>query len=167
MLNAWLRIILCGRLTDGNPCLNDQFEDLKHVGKMMDVLEDIKSINIAIGRKQHRIETVGRKWFSKSEPYMGCSAEEEEEGVGGGGGGEEEGGGGEEEGEEGGGGREGGGEEEEEGGGGEEEGEEEGGGGGEEEEEEEEEEGGGGVGDDDDDQCPSTLRLIVPFLEIY
>jgi len=123
MLNAWLRIILCRRLTDGNPCLNDQFEDLKHVGKMMDVLEDIKSTNIAIERKQHRIETVGRKWFSKSEPYMGCSEEEEEEGGGGedeeggeeeGGEDEEGGGGGGEEGGDGGGGEEGGGEEEEE-----------------------------------------------------
>ena len=34
MLNAWLRIILCRRLRDGNPCLKDQLEDLKHVGKM-------------------------------------------------------------------------------------------------------------------------------------
>jgi len=28
----------------------------------------------AIGRKQHRIETVGRKQLSKPEPYIGCSA---------------------------------------------------------------------------------------------
>jgi len=34
MLNAWLRIILCRRLRGGNPCLKDQLEDLKHVGKM-------------------------------------------------------------------------------------------------------------------------------------
>ena len=34
MLNAWLRIILCRRLKDGNPCLKDQLEDLKHVGKI-------------------------------------------------------------------------------------------------------------------------------------
>ena len=34
MLNALLRVILCRRLRDGNPCLKDQFEDLKHVGKM-------------------------------------------------------------------------------------------------------------------------------------
>jgi len=33
-LNAWLRIILCRRLRDGNPCVKDQSEDLKHVGKM-------------------------------------------------------------------------------------------------------------------------------------
>jgi len=33
MLNAWLRIILCRRLRDGDPCLKDQLEDLKHVGK--------------------------------------------------------------------------------------------------------------------------------------
>ena len=33
-MNAWLRIILCRRLRDGNPCLKDQLEDLKHVGKM-------------------------------------------------------------------------------------------------------------------------------------
>jgi len=33
-LNAWLRIILCRRLRDGNPWLNDQLEDLKHVGEM-------------------------------------------------------------------------------------------------------------------------------------
>jgi hypothetical protein len=34
MLNVWLRKILCSRLRDGNPCLKDQLEDLKHVGKM-------------------------------------------------------------------------------------------------------------------------------------
>jgi len=34
ILNAWLRIILCRRLRDGNPCLKDQLEDLKYVGKM-------------------------------------------------------------------------------------------------------------------------------------
>jgi len=33
MLKAWLRIILCRRLRDGNPCLKDQLEDLKHVRK--------------------------------------------------------------------------------------------------------------------------------------
>jgi len=27
----------------------------------------------------HGIETVGRKWLSKPEPYIGCSALEEEE----------------------------------------------------------------------------------------
>jgi len=27
-------IIMCRRLRDGNPCLKDQLEDLKHVGKM-------------------------------------------------------------------------------------------------------------------------------------
>ena len=32
-----------------------------------------------IGRKWHRIETVGRKPLSKPEPYIGCSALEEEE----------------------------------------------------------------------------------------
>jgi len=35
MLNAWLRIILCRRLRDGNPCIKDQLEDLKHVEKMI------------------------------------------------------------------------------------------------------------------------------------
>jgi len=35
MLNPWLRIIFFRRLRDGNPCLKDQLEDLKHVGKMM------------------------------------------------------------------------------------------------------------------------------------
>jgi len=44
VLNAWLRIILCRKLRDGNPCQKDQLEDPKHVGKM--TLEDIKSINI-------------------------------------------------------------------------------------------------------------------------
>jgi hypothetical protein len=39
-----------------------------------DVLEDIKSMNIAIGRKWHRIQIVGRKRLSKPEPYIGCSA---------------------------------------------------------------------------------------------
>jgi len=34
MLNAWLRIILCRRLRDGNHCLIYHLEDLKHVGKM-------------------------------------------------------------------------------------------------------------------------------------
>jgi len=34
MLNTWLRIILCRGLRDGNPCLKDQSQDLKHVGKM-------------------------------------------------------------------------------------------------------------------------------------
>ena len=34
MLNAWLRIILCRRLRDGNPCLKYQLEDLEHVGKI-------------------------------------------------------------------------------------------------------------------------------------
>jgi len=45
MLNARLRIIFCRRLRDGNLCLKDQLEDLKHVGNIM-FLEDIKSINI-------------------------------------------------------------------------------------------------------------------------
>ena len=44
-MNAWLRIILCRRLRDGNPCLKDQLEDLKHI------LEDIKSINIRNWKK--------------------------------------------------------------------------------------------------------------------
>ena len=34
MLNSWLRIIFCRRLRDGNPCLKDQLEELKHFGKM-------------------------------------------------------------------------------------------------------------------------------------
>jgi len=34
MLNAWLKIIMCRRSRDGNPCLKDQLEDLKYVGKM-------------------------------------------------------------------------------------------------------------------------------------
>ena len=34
MLNVWLKIILCRRLTEGNPCLKDQLEDQKRVGKM-------------------------------------------------------------------------------------------------------------------------------------
>jgi len=33
-LNALPKIILCRRLGDGNPCLKDKLEDLKHVGKM-------------------------------------------------------------------------------------------------------------------------------------
>jgi len=32
-LNPWLRIMSCRRLRDGSPCLKDQLEDLKHVGK--------------------------------------------------------------------------------------------------------------------------------------
>ena len=35
MLNAWLRIILCRRSRDGNPCLKDQLEDLKRAGNMI------------------------------------------------------------------------------------------------------------------------------------
>jgi hypothetical protein len=38
-----------------------------------DVLEDIKSMNIR-NWKWHRIEIVGRKWLSKPEPCIGCSA---------------------------------------------------------------------------------------------
>jgi hypothetical protein len=34
VLNAWPKIIMCRRSTDGNPCLKDQLEDLKHVGKI-------------------------------------------------------------------------------------------------------------------------------------
>jgi len=34
MLNAWLKIILCRRLRDGNPCPKDQLENLKHARKM-------------------------------------------------------------------------------------------------------------------------------------
>jgi len=50
MLNAWLSIILCRRLRDGNPCPKrpigrpkTRWED--------DVLEDIKSINIRNWKK--------------------------------------------------------------------------------------------------------------------
>jgi hypothetical protein len=35
MLNAWLRVILCRRLRDGNPCLKDQLDNLKHVVKVI------------------------------------------------------------------------------------------------------------------------------------
>jgi hypothetical protein len=31
-------------------------------------LEDIRGKNVAIGRKQHRIEIDGRKWLRKPEP---------------------------------------------------------------------------------------------------
>jgi len=34
MLNAWPKITMCRRSKDGNPCLKDQLEDLKYVGKM-------------------------------------------------------------------------------------------------------------------------------------
>jgi hypothetical protein len=33
----------------------------------------------AFGRKQHRIQTAGRRWLSEPELYIGCSALEEEE----------------------------------------------------------------------------------------
>ena len=33
MLNAWPRIIMFRRLSDGNPCQKGQLEDLKRVGK--------------------------------------------------------------------------------------------------------------------------------------
>jgi hypothetical protein len=45
MLNGWLRIILCRRLKDGNPCLKDQTGRPKTRWED-DMLEDIKSINI-------------------------------------------------------------------------------------------------------------------------
>ena len=44
-MSAWLGIILCPRLRDGNPFLKDQLEDLKQL-REDDVLEDLKSINI-------------------------------------------------------------------------------------------------------------------------
>jgi hypothetical protein len=34
MLYDWPKIIMCRRLQDGNPCLKDQLEDLKHVAKL-------------------------------------------------------------------------------------------------------------------------------------
>jgi len=43
--------------------------------------EYIKSINIGNWKKvAQRVEIVGRKWLSKPEPYIGCSALEEDEG---------------------------------------------------------------------------------------
>jgi len=50
MLNAWPKIIICRRLRDGNPCLKDQLEDLKHFWED-DVLEDIKSMNVSNRKK--------------------------------------------------------------------------------------------------------------------
>jgi len=50
MLNARLRIILCRRLRDRNPCIKDQLEDLKHVGKMT-FWKIQKSINIGNWKK--------------------------------------------------------------------------------------------------------------------
>jgi len=41
---------MCRKSRDGNPCLKDQLEDLKHVGKMT-FWEDIKSINISNWKK--------------------------------------------------------------------------------------------------------------------
>jgi hypothetical protein len=41
MLNAWLRLILCRGLRDGNLCLKDQLEDLRKTRWEDDVLEDI------------------------------------------------------------------------------------------------------------------------------
>jgi len=61
------------RLRDGNPYLKGQLEDLKHIGKT--TFWKILGIRMyTIGRKWHRIETVGRKPLSKPEPYIGCSA---------------------------------------------------------------------------------------------
>jgi len=34
MLNAWPKITMCRRSRDGNPCIKDQLEDLKYVGKI-------------------------------------------------------------------------------------------------------------------------------------
>jgi len=58
VLNAWLRIILCRRLRDGNPWIKDQLEDLKHVGKG-DVSEDVKSINV---RNWKKVAQNGDSW---------------------------------------------------------------------------------------------------------
>ena len=44
-----------------------------------DVLGDIKSINIGNWKEVAQNREVGRKWLSKPEPYIGCSALEEEE----------------------------------------------------------------------------------------
>jgi hypothetical protein len=66
-------IIMCRRLRDGNPCLKDQLEDRKHVGKM--TFGRYKEHEYTqLGRKWHRIEIVGRKRLRKPEPYIGCSA---------------------------------------------------------------------------------------------
>jgi len=43
------KIILCRRLRDGNPCLKDQLEDLKQVGKM--ILVGMKSMNVRNWKK--------------------------------------------------------------------------------------------------------------------
>ena len=61
------------KIGDGNPCLKDQLEDLKNVGKVT-FWKIQRAQTYAIGRKQHRIEIDGRKWLSKPEPYVGCSA---------------------------------------------------------------------------------------------
>jgi hypothetical protein len=45
MLKAWLRIILCRGLKDGNPCLKDQIGRPNTRWKY-DVLEDIKNMNL-------------------------------------------------------------------------------------------------------------------------
>jgi hypothetical protein len=49
MLNAWPRIIMCGRLRNGNPCLKGKLEDLTRWED--DVLEDIKSMNVCNWKK--------------------------------------------------------------------------------------------------------------------
>ena len=37
-------------------------------------LEDTKSINVHNWKKEAQKETAERKWLSKPEPYIGCSA---------------------------------------------------------------------------------------------
>ena len=50
MLNARLKIMLCRKLRDGNPCLKDQLEDLKTRWED-DVWEDIKNTNVRNWKK--------------------------------------------------------------------------------------------------------------------
>ena len=50
MLNAWLKVILCRRLRDGNPCLKRPIGRPK-IRWQDDVLEDIKSTSICNWKK--------------------------------------------------------------------------------------------------------------------
>jgi len=50
MLNAWPKIIMCRRSRNGNPCLKRPIGRPKTRWKN-DVLEDIKSMNVDVGRK--------------------------------------------------------------------------------------------------------------------
>ena len=65
MMHGSTKLKLCRGLTDGNPCLKDQFEDLKHVGKVT-FLENIKSVNIRNWEKLAQNRDSWKKVFEQA-----------------------------------------------------------------------------------------------------